>query len=380
MKRSKRKYSGKQIIKAGEKLIRENIQDDEKAFSAAMDILSYWRFNHEEPLDFAFKLLQELIPKKDNTAIFAKRLKRYPSIIAKLKRFDKMKLKNMQDIGGCRAIVSNKKKLQQVVRELRKRPEFKNTEGKIRAKNYVDKPKEDGYRGYHLVGQFSNKEGEKMDIEVQVRTVLQHDWATALEIVDLFTGQALKSNQGDKDWKVFFASVSEQFAIMEEIHMFNKLSDQDKFTEYLKELNKDDQHMSGCRKTQDYCQRLNVIKKLNAFAVSLKFVDTKLGENGGRGYVLIEINTEKNTGKATMFKEENSAEAEAMYTEVEKASAKDKHLVVALVSSTAVGGIKEAYPNYFADSTDFTKYLHLICDAQVKRKDGVFSNLFNWKK
>ena len=44
-------------------------------------------------------------------AFFAKRLKRSNSIIAKLERFDDMRLKTMQDIGGCRAILVNEKKL-----------------------------------------------------------------------------------------------------------------------------------------------------------------------------------------------------------------------------------------------------------------------------
>ena len=97
-------------------------------------------------------------------------------------------------------------------------------------------PKDDGYRSYHLIGKFKDDFGEKKVIEVQIRTKLQHDWATALEIVDLFTGQALKSNQGNKDWKEFFASVSKQFAVMEEIHNFSNLYDDKKFGVYLKEL------------------------------------------------------------------------------------------------------------------------------------------------
>ena len=66
--------------------------------------------------------------------------------------------------------------------------------------DYIDNPKVDGYRGYHLIGAFPDKDGDRRLIEIQVRTSIQHDWATALEIVDLFTGQALKSNQGKK-WK-----------------------------------------------------------------------------------------------------------------------------------------------------------------------------------
>ena len=142
------KYTGKQVIKAGETFLQDKIGESE--FDYAMDVLSYWRFSHEIPLEQALKVLQETTLKIDKNAIYAKRLKRYVSIVNKLRRFRQMKLKNMQDIGGCRAIVSSPKKLQKIVRALRKRSEFKNSQGKVRFKDYIQHPKEDGYRGYHL--------------------------------------------------------------------------------------------------------------------------------------------------------------------------------------------------------------------------------------
>lgn len=80
-------YSGKQIIRAGEKLIRpiDELSPDE--FQSAMDTLSYWRISHEDALDKAFQTLQDITKLKDRKAIFARRLKRYDSIVKKLKRF-----------------------------------------------------------------------------------------------------------------------------------------------------------------------------------------------------------------------------------------------------------------------------------------------------
>ena len=361
-----KKYSGKQVTRAGELLLKANI--DKTEFESSMDVLSYWRFSYETPLTEAFEILRDITLKIDKTAIFAKRLKRYVSIVNKLRRFKNMNLRNMQDIGGCRAIVPNLKKLNKVVRELRKRSEFKNSKGTItRFKDYIINPKPDGYRGYHLIGQFNDEYGKKKDIEIQIRTSLQHDWATALEIVDLFTGQALKSNQGDNNWKEFFANVSKQFAVMENIHLFNNFNHDKKFEAYLKELSTNDDAIESCIITQKYSKKLDVVKKFNAFTQSLNIVDGKLEKNSMDGYVLVEVDTNKSTVTTSFYKHEDNNEAEKMYIEAEKRAKETRNLVIALVSTTAVGGIKEAYPNYFADSTDFLKHLLFITNAPVQQ-------------
>src|SRR5438270_11039884 len=49
-------------------------------------------------------------------------------------------------------------------------------------------------------------------IEIQLRSRLQLAWATAVETVSTFTGQALKSNIGDDAWKRFFALMGSSIA------------------------------------------------------------------------------------------------------------------------------------------------------------------------
>jgi len=373
-----KKYSGKQVIKAGEKLLelinREELKDN-KEFESAMDVLSYWRYSHESPLTEAVRVIEETTKKIETSAIFAKRLKRYVSIVNKLKRFKEMKLKNMQDIGGCRIIVSTPKKLTQVARALRKRPEFKSASGKIRFKDYIVNPKEDGYRGYHLVGQFKGADKEQRSIEVQLRTNLQHDWATALEIVDLFTGQKLKSNQGENDWMIFFKKVSEQFAIMETVHLF-KADDRTKRDEYKERIRESDKAYESLISTQMYANKLNVVRNFEAYAHSLKVVDSRIKDSLFDGFALIEVNTIEKTVKSTLFEHENTAQAEKEYISAEKRATKEKGLVVALVSTTAVGGIREAYPNYFADSTEFLKHLLIVTNTETQKKRGFLSAIF----
>lgn len=121
-----RTYSGKQINRAGEFLAQEDpLKRDPAGYEQAMEVLSYWRSCHDKPLNLAVDLLSIYAQKIDNKAVVAKRLKRTPSIVGKLCRFSGMKLKNMQDIGGCRAILSNEKRVRKLVRELKQRMNFR---------------------------------------------------------------------------------------------------------------------------------------------------------------------------------------------------------------------------------------------------------------
>ena len=363
-------YSGSRIAKAGKQLI----GDDIAARDEALEVLSYWRFSHEKPLDNALKLLQEHATAKDKHAIFAKRLKRYRSIDGKLRRFPSMSLKAMQDIGGARAIVSTTKQAKQIARSLKKRPEFKNSLGNVLFKNYVEEPKADGYRGYHLVGSFPDGAGANRKIELQIRTKLQHDWATTLEVVELFTGQALKSNRGSDDWKSFFRNVSMQFAVMEKDSLFGRLKPSAKFEAYGRQLLIEDENkyerIKSCLAVKKQVTKLNIVSVLEAFAHSLKMTDDWLNDSSVKvsGYVLLMVDTSdptRSTVQGRFFSESDISLAEKEYAEIERSTVDNQSIVVALVSTTAVGGIREAFPNYFADSTDFLTHLRLIIAAPV---------------
>lgn len=363
----KKTYSGKAIIRAGETLIDNNIGINNPEFESAMDVLSYWRLIHEMPLSNAQKIVESEALKIDKSAFTAKRLKRYVSIVNKLKRFSDMKLKNMQDIGGCRVVVSNTKKLTKVIRLLKKRPEFKSGGGHVKYKDYISNPKEDGYRSYHLVGRFRDVNNEEKNIEVQLRTRLQHDWATALEIVDIFTKQKLKSNQGDKKWSSFFKYVSEQFAIMESASLFS-INDRKTWDAYLQKVVSRPDSLKSCIAAQKLIKEIDVVKKFEAFTQSLNFADGQLEKisKERNGFILIDVDLSKSQIHMEFFGEESVESAERSYIECEKRIAERNDHVAALVSTTAVDGIKEAYPNYFADSREFLRHLILISSAPIQ--------------
>ncbi|WP_428244004.1 RelA/SpoT domain-containing protein [Gynuella sp.] len=366
-----RKYTKSNVKRAGKILSNPERRSNPADFNWAMDVLSWWRYQHEQPLEKAYKLLQKVAAKKQPDSILAKRLKREESITKKLSRFPDMMLTNMQDIGGCRVILSTVKKVDKINRELRKCKEFKDANGRVKVNDYITNPKPDGYRGYHLKGSFPGSEDQSFRIEIQVRTKLQHSWATALEIVDLFTGQALKSNDGDKQWQEFFKLVSQQFAVMEKISRFDQISNELKFAKYSETIIRDSSALSDCGECQRLSKSLDVMNKFNAYANSLVMADKHIKASRIEGFVLVDVtidnldNRKKGTVRTTIFSEDESAQAENEYIKREKeASEQNKGSLVALVSSTAVGGIKEAYPNFFADTTLFMQHLVFINGIQ----------------
>lgn len=80
----------------------------------------------------------------DPKAIIAQRLKRLSSISVKLKRNTKMRLSQMQDLGGCRAIVRTPKQLDALIR-------MYGDIAHAKARDYILSPKADGYRSAHFV-------------------------------------------------------------------------------------------------------------------------------------------------------------------------------------------------------------------------------------
>ena len=365
-----KKFSGKQVVKAGDQFLDDSIfkGDREDEFQQAMEVLSYWRFSHEKPLNDARELLHKFSLKEDKTVIIAKRLKRQVSIVNKLRRFQdvKMKLKNMQDIGGCRAIYSSEKKLIKVLKKLQKSKEFIFEGGKKKIKNYIETPKVDGYRGVHIVGRFSDGISSR-NIEIQLRTRVQHYWATALEIVDLFMGQTLKSSQGDIKWEAFFIRVSEQFALIEKIHLFQNLDRKSQQEKYIESVLKNKDLQDSRDDAKWFSKELHVVKKLEAFSSSLQVLDDRLSELSFDGYVLVNIDILSLKLTTMMFDNTQLKEAEIEYLSQEKKAAKDEQSVVALISTTAVGGIKEAFPNYFADSTQFIYLLNIILESSKEQ-------------
>jgi putative GTP pyrophosphokinase len=205
-------YTKTQIRNAG-KILKMNPKNLE-----ALDILSSFRSAHAYPLNSIQDNLRKQarkVEKDTDSVIISQRLKRMPSILSKIEREPSMELTRMQDIGGCRAIFATTQEVEACKNALIKSKMQHNPPERMY--DYIENPKNSGYRGIHIVYKFVSESPQfsqynDMLIEVQLRTRLQHNWATAVETVGIFTGEALKSSQGNEDWQDFFRLVSTWFA------------------------------------------------------------------------------------------------------------------------------------------------------------------------
>ena len=103
-------YNNAVVDRAGEALV--NNTDALEYFELEVQleplvVVNNWRASHSYPLLVFRNTLQRWSSEVDPDAIVSQRIKRLPAIEDKLGRL-KWKLSEVQDIGGCRAIVSSR--------------------------------------------------------------------------------------------------------------------------------------------------------------------------------------------------------------------------------------------------------------------------------
>jgi len=133
-------YSRMQIDKAGGILANAGSHSGTEEVWANK-VLANWRGCHGYPMNTFQATLRNKVKRVDDKAIVAQRLKRAPSIILKLQRFQGMRLSRMQDIGGLRAVVSSVAKVRALEAAYRSARFAHTLTG---SKNYIEHPKEDG--------------------------------------------------------------------------------------------------------------------------------------------------------------------------------------------------------------------------------------------
>lgn len=332
------KYSKSEINKAG-KIITDSTASKEDRDNA-LTILNNWRAAHAYPLQVICSNLRL----RNQDAIVVQRLKRLDSITGKIKRFPTMQLYKMQDLGGCRVIVDT---IDQVYESINK---YKNSRIRHKLKreyDYIQNPKNSGYRSYHMVYQFHSDKKETYNknifIEIQFRTKLQHIWATALETMGVYTKTSLKSSIGDKDVLRFFILVSSVFALKENMPICPDTSEN--YDDLISEIKAID-------------NKLNIVSRLSALSVAIKYTNEKL--NKEKGYFLLQLNLDHKILHINKFAIGQIELATDIYNKIEALN--NKNIDVVLVSATSFDTLKAAYPNYFTDISKFVDMMRRILE------------------
>ena len=311
----KTRLSNKSIRKAGENLRHNRATIDD------LDIISSFRTAHIQIMKMLVKTIKDKLPKPQ---IIARRLKRLSSIEAKLKRFENMQLDRMQDIGGVRAIFKNNAEVMTFAKNIKQIYEGKKSVLNIvKEFDYIANPKDDGYRSYHLVFEYNGKINEikNYKIELQLRDLLQHYWATAIEILALKSDTNIKAGKiGNEDYKRFFWCCAELFAGRNE------------YSDEIKELDK----------------KLNILTLLSGLNVASDIIDKKGDEDSL--YLLI-LNVKDKVLKLTRFDKKEKNIAQGYYQAMET----DQNFSSVLVSIDDIKKLKKAYPNYFLNAKNFIK-------------------------
>lgn len=203
-----------------------------------LEVIEAWRAAHRPVLNTFQAILRTRLRGKN--VIVAQRHKRKNTIFDKLQRLPTMQLSRMDDVAGCRIIFGNIQDLNEF------RIEFHKSRFKHKMRNPIDKydyiknPKNTGYRGIHDIYEYdvnsaTGRELKGLYIEIQYRTLVQHAWATAVEVVGFITESQPKFEKGDNRYHLAMAYAAEIIARAHEQHNgpHPELSDRDVLEKFL---------------------------------------------------------------------------------------------------------------------------------------------------
>ena len=299
----------------------------------------------------------------------ASRNKRIETIISKLCRPEKPKLDRIHDIAGTRIIFENIKSLEDYI-DILENTELVNFKEKINEDknryNYIKNPKSDGYRSIHKVFYYSsnipystlneksfNLENKK--IELQLRTRLQHIWATTVEIYDIINKSNIKTgthNKLETKEGLFFKNCSLVFEGIES-------NDVEKIKINSNKIFRD-------KDLVEIYNRLKGIKNIK---------NIQLPKTLGSDEVFILI-TDLNKGKTTFFTtdpiEKNDKQdtflINASYRRLEEKNTKGEYILL-LLTLGDIKKLKNVYPNYFLNTNKFISILKKYKDKYIKEED-----------
>lgn len=342
---TERRYPGgskKRVTRAGEAIrLGSATQED-------ISVIEEWRAAHRGVLNTFQAILRFRTKGKKITV--AQRHKRRNTIFNKLQRLPSMQLARMDDVAGCRLIFRGIKELENfrtTFHKARFNHKLKNDPNKY---NYIDHPKSTGYRGIHDVYEYdvrseAGKDLAGLYIEIQYRTLVQHAWATAVEVIGFITESQPKFQQGDNRYTTAMALASEILARAHEgiTGPFPHLSNAQLLDEFL-----------------NIDKELALIQTLNGLSLAKTEISDK------RNTIL----NFSEDGSLEIKSYRDATDALRALFELEKQFPKND---IVLVRADTSDEVRLAFRNYFNDAREFVRLIEAGCTkiSGVKRKTSL---------
>lgn len=353
------RYRRNQIRRAGKNLAADDVAVEQRA--QALDALDYWRLAHLGIIASVHRVLDEVAREASCSRtiqgvdaefpLVVSRVKRVDSIVGKLRRKNcTFQLDTMCDIAGCRVVVASVEEVYEVFDRLRLKDEIqiRTVNERDQVKDYIGLsslgpgPKEDGYRSLHVIVECMDERFGygKLLCEIQIRTELEHAWATALETHDIMAAEGmLKFGAGSDDARRFFMLASAAFALKEGAPEVPRVSVD--LPEILDEINE----IEG---------RCNILARLRACSGSVVIVNRHAVISEAK-YCILQIDYEQQSTKIYVYPESQEAEASERFSILEREKVGMQDVLQVLVSS--LGELEKAYPNYLSDISYFISSL-----------------------
>lgn len=194
---------------------------------------------------------------------------------------------------------------------------------------------------------YETKESKKFRVEAQLRTLKQHWWSTAVEIIDIIENTKIKnlSHLGNEckshrqlQWEKLLKITSDLIANEE-----GAISLTDK------EVNVKTIELRGIERDLNAIDRLNSFEMIND---QIDIVSKKL--RMGQIVLVVDEKEKKVIEKYKITEQKNAA---AIYDFLEKTYAEIEGNNVLLVSVESIAKLAKAYPNYVGDCSQFAELL-----------------------
>lgn len=246
----------------------------------------------------------------------------------------------MHDIAGVRAIFRSEDHLHSFRSQMEmSRAKHRRTNDRDRF-DYISCPKDTGYRGIHdvyerQVASISGAPWNGLKFEVQLRTAVQHAWATAVEIYDSTAAARFKFQKSSAKQYRQFQIISEIFARVHE-------------------------NRASCIEGISDVQLVEELRELESETRMVSMIEgLKVAEHHG-AIRQNSILQRTNDGKLVVHSYISLGGAIRAISQIESAP---ETVNAVLVGASTPQQIRDAFRNYFDDTSDFVDLL----DSAVKQ-------------